>query len=88
MVNYSPGPDHIERSIPEAEIFSVLLTNLRFEHIDAAVSGMIEDEREPKTIRNVFTLLRTMLTGKKAGSAARYGMRTGLLSWRGGRLSS
>jgi integrase len=53
---------------------SHLLTNLRFEHIDAAVSGMIEDELSSKTIHNVVTLLRTMLTGKKAGSAARRGL--------------
>jgi integrase len=53
---------------------SYLLANLRFEHIDAAVSGMIEDELFPKTIRNAVTLLRGMLIGKKAGSAARRGL--------------
>jgi len=47
------------------------IAEIRLEHIEAAVSGMIEDELAPKTIHNCVTLLRTMLAGKKGGSAAR-----------------
>ena len=53
-------------SIPEAE--------LRFEHVDAAVSGMIEDELSSKAIHNAVTLLRTILAGKKGPSALRRGV--------------
>ncbi len=44
-----------------------------FDHIEAAVSGMIEDELSSKTIHNTVTLLRTMLAGKKGPSALRRG---------------
>src|SRR5215469_811050 len=47
---------------------------LRFEHIEAAVSGMIEDELSAKTIHNAVTLLRTILTGKRGASALRRGL--------------
>ena len=53
---------------------SVAVADLRFEHVDAAVSGMIEDELSPKTIHNAVTLLRTILTGKKGPSALRRGV--------------
>jgi hypothetical protein len=42
---------------------SIAVSDLRFEHVDAAVSGMIEDELSSKTIHNAVTLLRTILTG-------------------------
>jgi hypothetical protein len=45
----------------------------RFEHVDAAVRGMIEDELSSKTIHNTVTLLRTMLAGKRGTSALRRG---------------
>src|SRR5439155_6580416 len=38
------------------------------------VSGMVEDELAPKTIRNAVTLLRTILAGKQAGSASVRGL--------------
>jgi integrase len=41
-----------------------------FNHVDALVGEMIEDELEPKTIRNVVVLLRTMLAGRKTRSSA------------------
>jgi integrase len=44
---------------------SFVLSTLRFEHIDSAVSGMIEDELSPKTIHNAVTLLRTMLAAER-----------------------
>jgi integrase len=47
---------------------------LRYELIDTAVSGMIEDELAPKTIHNAVTLLRTMLAGRKGPSAIRLGL--------------
>jgi integrase len=50
---------------------SVSVSALRFEHIDAAVSGMIDDELKSKTIHNAVTLLRTMLAGRKGPSAVR-----------------
>jgi integrase len=53
---------------------SVAVSALRFDHIDAAVSGMIEDELSPKTIHNAVTLLRTMLAGRKGPSAIRRGL--------------
>src|SRR5258707_9872351 len=53
---------------------SIAVALLRFEHIDGAVSGMIEDELAPKTIHNAVTLLRTMLAGRKGPSAIRRGM--------------
>jgi integrase len=48
---------------------SVPVSELRFEHVDAAVSGMIEDELSSKTIHNTVTLLRTILAGRKGPSA-------------------
>jgi integrase len=53
---------------------SVSVALLRFQHIDAAVSGMIEDELASKTIHNAVTLLRTMLAGRKGPSALRRGL--------------
>jgi integrase len=53
---------------------SRLVASIRFEHVDAAISGMIEDELSPKTIHNAVTLLRTMLAGKKGASAIRRGL--------------
>ncbi len=53
---------------------AVVVTALRLEHIETAVSGMIEDELSSKTIHNAVTLLRTMLAGKKGPSAARRGL--------------
>jgi integrase len=53
---------------------AVTVSALRFEDIDAAVSGMIEDELSPKTIHNAVTLLRTILAGKKGPSAIRRGL--------------
>jgi hypothetical protein len=50
------------------------IVELRFEHVDAAVSGMIEDELSSKTIHNAVTLLRTILAGKKGPSALRRGV--------------
>jgi len=52
----------------------IAVADLRFEHVDAAVSGMIEDELSPKTIHNAVTLLRTILTGRKGPSALRRGV--------------
>jgi Phage integrase, N-terminal SAM-like domain len=46
----------------------IIVSALRFDHIDATVSDMIEDELSPKTIHNAITLLRTMLAGKKGPS--------------------
>ena len=53
---------------------SIRVANLRFEHVDAAVSGMIEDELSPKTIHNAVTLLRTILTGRRGPSALQRGI--------------
>ena len=50
---------------------SLTVSHIRFEHIDAAVSGMVEDELAPKTIHNAVMLLRNMLTGRKGPSAFR-----------------
>jgi hypothetical protein len=52
---------------------AVAVSALQFEHVDAAVSGMIEDELSSKTIHNTLTLLRTMLAGKRGPSAIRRG---------------
>jgi integrase len=52
---------------------AIAVSALRFDHIDAAVSGMIEDELSSKTIHNTVTLLRTMLAGKRGPSALRRG---------------
>jgi integrase len=52
----------------------VAVSALRFDHIDAAVSGMIEDELSPKTIHNAVTLLRTILAGRRGPSAIRRGL--------------
>lgn len=59
--------------VPRLGLLAVSL--LRFDHIDACVSGMIEDELAPKTIHNAVTLLRTMLAGRKGPSAIRLGLR-------------
>lgn len=48
---------------------AIAVSALRFEHIDAAVSGMIEDELASKTIHNTVT----MLAGKRGPSAVRRG---------------
>jgi integrase len=52
----------------------IAVSMLKFENIDAAISGMIEDELSPKTIHNAVTLLRTMLAGRKGPSALRRGL--------------
>jgi integrase len=52
----------------------ITVSALRFEHVDSAVSGMVEDELSAKTIHNAATLLRTMLAGKKGPSAIRRGL--------------
>src|SRR5579864_1787018 len=44
---------------------AIAVSALRFDHIDAAVSGMIEDELSSKTIHNTITLLRMMVAGKR-----------------------
>jgi integrase len=53
---------------------SLVVSILRFDHLESAVSGMIEDELSSKTIHNAVTLLRTMLAGKKGPSATRRGL--------------
>jgi integrase len=53
---------------------SIPVALLSFEQIDAAVSGMIEDELSSKTIHNAVTLLRTILAGRKGSSAIRRGL--------------
>jgi integrase len=53
---------------------SIAVSALRFDHIDAAVSGMIDDELSSKTIHNAVTLLRTMLAGRKGPSAILRGL--------------
>jgi integrase len=50
------------------------VSHIRFEHVDSAVSGMIEDELAPKTIHNAVMLLRNMLAGRKGPSAFRRGL--------------
>jgi integrase len=60
---------------PVPRLGSLRVAELRLEHIEAAVSAMIEDELSSKTIHNAVTLLRTMLAGKKGPSAARRGLR-------------
>ena len=52
---------------------AIAVSALRFEQVDAAVSGMIEDELSSKTIHNTVMLLRTMLAGKRGPSAVRRG---------------
>jgi hypothetical protein len=39
---------------------AILVSRLRFEHIDAAITGMVEDELASKTIHNALMLLRSM----------------------------
>jgi hypothetical protein len=39
----------------------IRVTRLRFEHAEAALSGMVEDQLAPKTIHNTVMLLRTVL---------------------------
>ena len=53
---------------------SMKVSRVRFEDIDAAVSGMIEDELASKTIHNAVMLLRNMLAGRKGPSAFRRGL--------------
>lgn len=53
---------------------SLTVSHVRFEHIDAAVSGMVEDELAPKTIHNAVMLLRNMLAGRQGPSAFRRGL--------------
>jgi integrase len=53
---------------------SVLLAALKLDHIDAVVSGTLEDELSSKTIHNAVTLLRTMLAGRTGPSAVRRGL--------------
>ena len=50
------------------------MSRMRFEHVDAAVSGMIEDELASKTIHNAVKLLRSMLAGRNGPSAFRRGL--------------
>src|SRR5258707_14896255 len=50
------------------------VSRVRFEDIDTAVSGMIEDELASKTIHNAVMLLRNMLAGRKGPSAFRRGL--------------
>jgi integrase len=52
---------------------TVRLSDLQLEHLQQAVSGMIEDELSAKTIHNAATLLRTMLAGSSGASAQRRG---------------
>ena len=58
--------------IPRLGLMKV--SRVRFEDIDAAVSGMIEDELASKTIRNAVMLLRNMLASRKGPSAFRRGL--------------
>jgi integrase len=53
---------------------AMTVSRLRFEHIDAAVSGMIEDELASKTVHNAVMLLRNMLAGRSGPSAFRRGL--------------
>lgn len=53
---------------------ALTISRLRFEHVDAAVSGMIEDELASKTIHNAVMLLRSMLAGRNGPSAFRRGL--------------
>jgi hypothetical protein len=57
------------------------VSRVRFEDIDAAVSGMIEDELASKTIHNAVMLLRNMLAGRKGPSAFRRGLALQILRW-------
>ena len=50
------------------------VSRVGFEDIDAAVSGMIEDELASKTIHNAVMLLLNMLAGRKGPSAFRRGL--------------
>jgi integrase len=56
---------------------SVFLAALKLDHIEAVVSGMLEDELSSKTIHNAATLLRTMLAGRTGPSAVRHGLMFG-----------
>jgi integrase len=53
---------------------AMTVSRIRFEHIDAAVSGMLEDELASKTIHNAVMLLRNMLAGRSGPSAFRRGL--------------
>jgi integrase len=53
---------------------AMIVARIRFEHIDAAVSGMLEDELASKTIHNAVMLLRNMLAGRSGPSAFRRGL--------------
>jgi hypothetical protein len=50
------------------------VSHIRFEDIDAAVSGMVEGELASKTIHNAVMLLRNMLAGRKGPTAFRRGL--------------
>jgi integrase len=52
----------------------IRVARLRFEHVEAAVGGMVEDQLAPKTIRNAVMLLKTMLWGRKGRAAFRRGL--------------
>jgi hypothetical protein len=52
----------------------VFLAALKLDHIEAVVSGMLEDELSSKTIHNAVTLLRTMLAGRLGPRAVRQGL--------------
>jgi len=53
---------------------AMTVARLRFKRIDAAVSGMLEDELASKTIHNAAMLLRNMLAGRSGPSAFRRGL--------------
>ena len=51
---------------------AIAVSALRFEDVNAVVSGMIEDELASKTIHNTATLLRTMLAILRSDSSFRH----------------
>ena len=59
------GYDSLIKSQLIPRLGSLTVSHIRFEHIDAAVSGMVEDELAPKTIHNAVMLLRNMLAGQE-----------------------
>jgi len=52
----------------------IRVTRLRFEHMEAAVGGMAEDQLAPKMIRNAVMLPSTTLWGHKGRAAFRCGL--------------
>ena len=68
------GYDSLIKSQLIPRLGSLTVSHIRFEHIDAAVSGMVEDELAPKTIHNAVMLLRNMLAGRRGPSAFRRGL--------------